>query len=63
MPTADRLVERLAELVSFDTRNPDGDEGPLVRRLAAELRTLGAASVDEVAVRRSRLRVRALRRR
>ena len=49
MPTADRLVERLAELVSFDTRNPDGDEGPLVRRLAAELRTLGAASVDEVA--------------
>src|SRR5580765_7236805 len=50
MPTADRLVERLAELVSFDTRNPDGDEGPLVRRLAAELRTLGAASVDEVAV-------------
>jgi acetylornithine deacetylase len=50
MPTADRLVERLAELVSFDTRNPDGDERPLVRRLAAELRALGAASVDEVAV-------------
>jgi acetylornithine deacetylase len=44
------LAERLAELVSFDTQNPDGDEGPLVRRLAEELRALGAAAVDEVAV-------------
>ena len=50
MASADRLVERLAELTSFDTRNPDGDERPLVRRLAAELRTLGAASVDEAEV-------------
>ena len=45
-----RLVERLAELVSFDTQNPDGDERPLVRRLGAELRALGAATVDEVDV-------------
>jgi acetylornithine deacetylase len=44
------MVERLAELVSFDTRNPDGDERPLVKRLAGELRALGAASVDEVDV-------------
>jgi acetylornithine deacetylase len=50
MPTADRLVERLAELISFDTRNPEGDERPLVQRLAAELRALGAASVEEVPV-------------
>src|SRR5262245_23987461 len=50
MPTTDRLVERLAELISFDTRNPDGDERPLVQRLAGELRTLGAASVEDVAV-------------
>jgi acetylornithine deacetylase len=50
MATPDRLVERLAELVSFDTRNPDGDERPLVRRLGAELRALGAASVEEADV-------------
>ena len=36
--------------MSFDTQNPDGDEGPLVHRLAAELAALGAAAVDEVAV-------------
>jgi acetylornithine deacetylase len=50
MATTDRLVERLAELISFDTRNPDGDEWPLVQRLAVELRGLGATSVDEVEV-------------
>jgi acetylornithine deacetylase len=50
MATPDRLVERLAELVSFDTRNPDGDERPLVRRLGAELRALGATSVEEADV-------------
>jgi acetylornithine deacetylase len=44
------LSDRLAELVSFDTQNPDGDERPLVRRLAGELRALGAASVEEVEV-------------
>jgi len=48
--TTDRLIERLAELISFDTRNPDGDEKPLVRRLGAELRALGAASVEETDV-------------
>jgi hypothetical protein len=63
MATTDRLVERLAELISFDTRNPDGDERPLVHRLGAELRALGAASVEEVDGRRPRLRLRALRRR
>src|SRR5881394_3610434 len=50
MATTDRLVERLAELISFDTRNPEGDEWPLVQRLAAELRALGATSVDQVEV-------------
>ncbi|HSZ82509.1 MAG TPA: M20/M25/M40 family metallo-hydrolase [Polyangia bacterium] len=44
------LLERLAELVSFDTRNPEGDEKPLVHKLARELGTLGAAAVDEVDV-------------
>src|SRR5678815_2367624 len=50
MGTADRLVERLAELVSFDSRNPEGDERPLVERLGAELRALGASSVEEADV-------------
>src|SRR3954468_3934595 len=50
MATPDRLVERLAELISFDTQNPDGDERPLVQRLAGELRALGASTVDEVEV-------------
>jgi len=44
------LVERLAELVSFDTQNPSGEERPLVLRLGAELRALGARSVEEVDV-------------
>jgi acetylornithine deacetylase len=44
------LADRLAELVSYDTQNPDGEERPLVQRLAAELRGLGAASVEEVEV-------------
>jgi acetylornithine deacetylase len=44
------LLERLAELVSFDTRNPEGDEKPLVRKLGADLAALGAAAVDEVTV-------------
>jgi acetylornithine deacetylase len=44
------LAERLAELVAFDTRNPEGDERPLVRKLGADLRGLGAAHVEEVEV-------------
>jgi acetylornithine deacetylase len=44
------LVERLAELVSFDTQNPEGEERPLVRRLGVELKTLGAVTVEEVEV-------------
>jgi acetylornithine deacetylase len=44
------LPERLAELVSFDTRNPEGDEKPLVHKLARDLAALGAAAVEEVDV-------------
>jgi acetylornithine deacetylase len=44
------LAERLAELVSFDTQNPDGEERPLVQRLASELKALGARTVDQVDV-------------
>ncbi|HZL20925.1 MAG TPA: M20/M25/M40 family metallo-hydrolase [Polyangia bacterium] len=44
------LVDRLAELVSFDTQNPAGEERPLVHRLAVELAALGARAVDEVEV-------------
>lgn len=40
------LVARLAELVSFDTQNPSGDERPLIEALARELGALGAASVE-----------------
>jgi acetylornithine deacetylase len=44
------LPDRLAELVSFDTQNPEGEERPLVLRLGAELRALGAKAVEEVDV-------------
>ncbi|HVZ74743.1 MAG TPA: M20/M25/M40 family metallo-hydrolase [Polyangia bacterium] len=44
------LPERLAELVSFDTQNPEGDEGPIVHKLAQDLAALGATAVDEVEV-------------
>jgi acetylornithine deacetylase len=44
------LVDRLTELVSFDTQNPSGHERPLCDRLAVELRALGAASVEVVDV-------------
>jgi acetylornithine deacetylase len=44
------LLERLAELVSFDTRNPEGDEKPLVHKLARELQSLGAATIEEIDV-------------
>ncbi len=44
------LVDRLAELISFDTQNPEGEERPLVSRLGAELRALGARTVEEVEV-------------
>jgi len=44
------LPERLAELVAFDTRNPEGDEKPLVHKLARDLSALGASAVEEVAV-------------
>jgi len=44
------LTDRLAELVSFDTQNPDGEELPLVHKLAEDLAALGAASVEERSV-------------
>jgi acetylornithine deacetylase len=44
------LLERLAELVSFDTQNPDGEEGPLVQLLAEQLTALHARTVDAVDV-------------
>ena len=56
------LVDRLAELVSFDTQNPDGEERPLVHRLARELAALGARAGRGGGRRRPRLRLRALRR-
>ena len=44
------LLERLAELVSFDTRNPEGVEGARGHKLARDLQALGAAAVEEVEV-------------
>jgi acetylornithine deacetylase len=41
-----RVEERLAELVAFDTRNPGGDERPLAEKLARDLTTLGAQTVE-----------------
>ena len=40
------LADRLAELVSYDTQNPSGHERPLCDKLAADLRALGAATVE-----------------
>jgi acetylornithine deacetylase len=40
------VVDRLAELVSFDTQNPSGRERPMVDKLAADLRAAGAAAVE-----------------
>jgi acetylornithine deacetylase len=44
------VVDRLAELVSFDTQNPAGRERPLCDKLAADLAALGAATVEVVDV-------------
>ncbi len=44
------LVQRLAELVAFDTQNPTGDERPLCEKVAVDLRGLGAAHVETFAV-------------
>jgi acetylornithine deacetylase len=38
--------DRLGELVSFDTQNPSGRERPLCDKLAADLRALGAGTVE-----------------
>ena len=49
MTAPDRLRSLLAELVAFDTQNPSGDEGPMVRWLATQLDALGAARVEAFA--------------
>jgi acetylornithine deacetylase len=46
MPASSRAQERLAELVAFDTRNPDGDERPLAEKLARDLTALGARTTE-----------------
>lgn len=46
----DSLRRRLTELVAADTQNPSGDEGPLVAKLAVELRRLGATTVESFSV-------------
>lgn len=38
--------ERLAELVAFDTRNPDGDERLLAEKLARDLAAVGGRTVE-----------------
>src|SRR5262245_50802693 len=40
------IAQRLADLVAFDTQNPQGQERPLVDKLAADLHGLGADSVE-----------------
>ena len=46
MAPNETLKQRLAELVAFDTQNPAGDEEPLVKKLAADLRHVGATQVE-----------------
>jgi acetylornithine deacetylase len=50
MSAATTLQQRLAELVSFDTQNPTGNESALVAKLAADLRAAGATTVETFAV-------------
>jgi acetylornithine deacetylase len=45
-PISRSLSDRLAELVSFDSQNPSGDERPLVALLARQLGELGAARIE-----------------
>jgi acetylornithine deacetylase len=44
------LVALLGELIRHDTQNPDGDEGPLARRLEAELGARGPDQLERVEV-------------
>jgi acetylornithine deacetylase len=46
MQESNRVEQRLAELVAFDTRNPGGDERPLAEKLARDLELLDATSVE-----------------
>ena len=48
--SANRVEQRLAELVACDTRNPGGDERALAERLAAALTALGATHVEVLPV-------------
>ncbi len=43
-----RVATLLAELIAFDTRNPEGDELPLAQRLGDELRRRSPDSVEVV---------------
>jgi acetylornithine deacetylase len=45
-----RLRQTLAELVAFDTQNPNGDEAPMADYLARALGALGADAVDHFTV-------------
>lgn len=42
----EQIVRRLGALVAIDTQNPTADERPLAEMLAADLRDLGATSVE-----------------
>ncbi|MBL4633349.1 MAG: M20/M25/M40 family metallo-hydrolase [Kofleriaceae bacterium] len=54
MSSLDRCVERLIELVGYDTVNPTGDELALCKVLASSLRKLGADSVEITEVPRTK---------
>ncbi|MGA3119941.1 MAG: M20/M25/M40 family metallo-hydrolase [Polyangiaceae bacterium] len=52
IPISESLRRRLADLVAVDTQNPSGDERPVIAKLAAELRALGASAVETFSVER-----------
>lgn len=48
--SSNRVEQRLAELVAFDTRNPNGTECPLAETLARDLTELGAKTIETFSV-------------
>jgi acetylornithine deacetylase len=48
--TTSRVAALLGELIGFDTRNPEGDELPLARRLEEELRRRSPDAVEVVEI-------------
>ena len=52
IPAPESLRRRLADLVAVDTQNPGGDERPVIAKLAAELRALGASAVETFSIER-----------